>query len=435
VKSRIYMPQIAGLLGLALLVGTVPAWSAELSSSDWPQFRGPTGQGVASSNAAPIRWSESENIAWKTPIPGKGWSSPVVQGNRIWMTTATEEGLSLRAICVDRQSGKLLKDIEVFKLPEPLSINAKNSHASPTPVLEGGRVYVHFGSMGTACLNSQSGEILWTNRDQQVEHKEGPGSSPILYKDLLIFHCDGMDKQYIVALNKQTGKEVWKTARSGVPHPRLEQRKAYCTPLVIEVDGQKQLISPAADRVFAYDPATGREIWKVEYKGFSNVPRPLFNDGQLIICTGFMKPEMWAIRPQAITNDSELQDLSASNVNWKVTSQIPANPSPIWIDGRVYLVSDQGVASCLDAKTGKTIWKERMGGNFSSSLVQIGNRIYFSNETGTTTVIEAGEKFNQLAVNEIDGQIMASLAVLHDGIFLRSDTHLYKIQDGATAAK
>ncbi|MEW4529782.1 PQQ-binding-like beta-propeller repeat protein [Maioricimonas sp. JC845] len=400
----------------------------------WPQFRGPDGQGHVSSDNIPLEFGESENLTWKTAIPGTGWSSPVVLGDQIWMTTALDDGHSLRAVCVSRDDGSILHDVEVFTPAAPCPINTKNSHASPTPVVEPGRVYVHFGTMGTACLDTETGKILWKNESLVLDHKEGPGSSPVLYGDLLIVTCDGMDVQYVTALNKATGEPVWKTERSAPLHNRPDFCKAYATPLIVSIDGKDQLISPGAHQVHGYDPATGDELWHVRYFGFSNVPRPLFDSEseRIYLCTGYLKPQLWAIDPHGEGNVSD------TNVLWKVDKQVPGRPSPILVDGRIYFVHERGVATCVDAETGEIVWRDRMGGNYSASPIAVGNRIYFSSEEGKVTVIEATDEYRILAENQLDAALMASPAVAGDSLFLRTATHLYRFDapaDGRISAR
>ncbi len=418
------MLRASRFVSLGFLSALVVSWSAPsaLADESWTQFRGPTGQGISTATNLPTQWSEEKNIAWKTPIPGRGWSSPVVLGNQIWMTTATDEGHSLRAVCVDFRSGHLLHDVEVFHVDDPVHINAKNSHASPTPCLEPGRLYVHFGTMGTACLSTETAATLWTNNDLKLNHSQGPGSSPVLYRDTLVCTCDGMDVQYVIALDKNTGKQVWKTDRSGTPHASRDHRKAFATPLILPIGGQEQLISPSANQVIAYDPASGSELWKVRYDGYSNAARPVFGGGLLYISTGFDKAQLWAIRPDGAG------DVSSTHVAWKLTKEAPNDPSPAFVDGSLYVVSDAGVATCVAPATGKEIWRHRMGGGFSASLLAAEGRIYFFGESGDTTVIQAGRTYQEVAVNHLEGQIMASPAVVGRAIVLRSDTHLYRIE-------
>ena len=408
----------------------LPAWtsSTALADADWRQFRGPNGQGRAETRGLPLTWSETENIAWKSPIPGKGWSSPVVLGNDIWITTALDGGKSLRAVCVDLDSGAMRHNVEVFTPTEPVSINEKNSHASPSPVIEPGRVYVHFGAMGTACLDAGSGRVLWRNHELVIDHKEGPGSSPILFEDLLIVNCDGQDKQYVVALDKRSGEIVWKTNRSAPFREQADFRKAYSTPIVIQVDGRRQLISAGADQVQSYDPRTGRELWRVRYQGFSNVPVPLFEDGMVYLCTGYTAPELWAIRANGTG------DVTETHVVWKFKRQVPSNPSPVLWEGRIYLAGDRGVATCVDAKTGALVWQERLGDNYTASPICAENRIYFASEGGKVTVVEPGAKFRVLASNLLDGRMMATAAVAGNSLIFRTADHLYCVQRSPGAA-
>ncbi|MGE3317095.1 MAG: PQQ-binding-like beta-propeller repeat protein [Planctomycetaceae bacterium] len=402
--------------------------TADSRAEEWAQFRGPNGQGRSDARGLPLRFSETENVVWKTPIAGKGWSSPVILGNDIWMTTSIDSGKSLRAVCVDLNSGSIKHDVEAFAPKEPLAINEKNSHASPTPVVEQGRVYVHFGAMGTACVDAESGEVLWRNNEHVIDHKEGPGSSPVGFENLLIFNCDGQDKQYVVALHKKDGSLAWSTNRSAPLRAKIDFRKAYATPTIITVDGKhQQLVSTGADQVQGYDPRTGRELWQVRYVGFSNVPIPLFADGLVYLCTGYMTPELWAIKPDGSGNVTE------THVVWKFKKQVPANSSPVYADGRIYFTSDKGVATCIDAKEGTQVWQQRLGDNYSASPLYADGRIYFCNEGGKVTIIEAGPKYKVLATNQLEGRFMASPAVHGKSLILRTDTHLYRIEESTAA--
>ena len=382
---------------------------------DWPEFRGPTGQGLSDESGLPLTWSENRNVRWKTAIPGRGWSSPAIQGDQIWLTTATEEGKSLRAICVDRQSGAILQNIEVFRLNVPGRVNAKNSLASPTPVLDGDRVYVHFGAFGTACI-SQSGKILWRTRLEYDNGQHGPGGSPVLYENLLIVNCDGMSVQYVAALDKWTGGIQWKQYRKA--------SHAYSTPLIVRLADGDQLISAGAFRVVAYEPRTGKEIWHVLYgDGFSNVPRPVFGNGLVFICTGFQQPSLLAIRVDG------RGDVTKSHVIWRRDRGAPLTPSPLLVGEELYLINDNGIATCLDASTGKEHWQQRIGGNHSASPLYADGRIYFLSEDGQSVVIAPGKEFKILATNQLNGQTLASMAVSDGAIFLRSDSHLYCLRN------
>ena len=412
------MIRFAVLLSVALVAPLARA------ADNWPQFRGPSGDGHSDSSHLPLTWSQTENIAWKTPIHDRGWSSPVVWGNQIWLTTATADGHQSFAVCVDRDSGKIVHDVKVFETEQPEHIAAMASYASPSPVIEEGRVYVHFGTYGTACLDTASGSVLWSRRDLKCDHHEGPGSSPILFGKLLIFHVDGRDVQYVIALNKETGETVWKTDRSIDFSPFDRNiRKAFCTPIVIEVGGQLQLISPGAKSLMAYDPNTGQELWRIRYNGWSLTPRPLFGHGLVYFINDYEKPELVAVRPEG---QGELGD---SSVAWKITKAMPSRPSPLLIDDLLFIVNSDGVASCVEAKTGETVWKQRVGGNFSASPVFAEGRIYLCDEGSVTTVIEPSREYKVLAVNKLaDEEMFASPAVTGSSLILRSAGHLYRIE-------
>jgi outer membrane protein assembly factor BamB len=399
------------LVLVSVLIGYSHLRAAE---GEWPQFRGPDGQGHANQQGLPTEWNESENIAWKVRVAGLGWSSPVIAAGQIWLTTALDKGHSLRAVCLDATSGETLHDIEVFHADNPGGIHNKNSYASPTPILDQGRIYLHFGDLGTACLSTE-GQIVWRNNELKYSHGHGPAGSPVLYHDLLIVSCDGTDVQYVAALDKHTGKLRWKTDRNG--------RMAYSTPLVIKVGGADQLVSTGGEQAVAYEPDSGNEIWRVRYDGYSEVPRPVYGQGLVFLATGYDTPWLYAVRPDG------RGDVTESHVEWKLQKGAPLNPSPLLVGEELYLVSDQGIASCLDAKTGDKHWQKRLPGNYSASPLVADDKIYVTNEHGLTTVIEPAKEYRQLAANEIDGQTLASLAVSGKAIFLRSGTHLYRIED------
>ncbi|HEV8316993.1 MAG TPA: PQQ-binding-like beta-propeller repeat protein [Vicinamibacterales bacterium] len=382
---------------------------------DWPQFRGPDGQGHSVEQGLPSDWSESRNVVWKTPIPGLGWSSPVVADGRVWLTAAIgKRDISLRALAFDVETGRELVNAELFRIKRPRDINPKNSWASPTPIVEGDRVYVHFGADGTAALTT-SGEVVWRERFP-YESQHGAGGSPIVYGDLLIFSCDGYDQAFVVALDKRTGKVRWKTPR----HQPASQ--AYSTPLVIRVGERDQVVSVGAFRAAAYDPQSGTEIWRVRYgDGFSNVPRPVYGQGLVFIATGFQEPTMIAVRPDGSG------DVTRTHVAWTLRRGAPHTPSPLLVGEELYVVSDLGIASCLDAKTGAVRWQQRLGGNYSASPVFADGRIYFLAEEGVATVIAPGKEFRKLATSRLDGGMLASMAVSGGSMFIRTDSHLYRI--------
>jgi len=419
------------------------------AETDWPQFRGSGGQGHADSHDLPLHWSETEGIVWKSPIVGRGWSSPVVLQGSIWLTTAIEQhaseqqreeflanslagtspmagalnvaaSVSLRAVEVDLKTGEVLREIELFQLDSSAGIHQLNSYASPTPVIEQGRLYCHFGTFGTACLDTTTGETLW-HRQFRLEHMVGPGSSPVVCGNLVVLTCDGADQQYIVAVDKHSGETAWRTDRPPIRASEGDFRKAFSTPLLIEATGREQLVIPGAQWFVAYDPASGEELWRVDHgRGFSNVPRPVF-DGQLVyLCTGFASDKLLAVRPDGSG------DVSATHVAWHKSGQIPHMSSPLLVDQRIYLISDSGVASCLDT-TGQRIWRDRIAGKYSASPLYADGKIYVCSHAGRTTVFAPGDQYQQLAENDLDGAIMASPAVADGDLLLRTDTHLYRI--------
>jgi len=407
-------------LAFTLTLAAVSGSRDGLRAEEWPEFRGPTGQGHSTERNIPLEWSESRNIAWKTPLPGTGWSSPVVAGGKVWLTAAVKDrnGGSLRALAYDAATGHELVNTEVFRVRSVDPLNPKNTRASPTPILDGDRVYVHFGADGTAALTT-SGEIVWkTKFDYQSQH--GDGGSPALYGDLLILNCDGDDEAFVVAIEKQTGKTRWKTAR------RQPSAQAYSTPLVIRTGDRDELISVGAYRAAAYDPATGREIWRVSYPvrfpdGFSNIMRPVYGAGLLFISGGFNIPSFIAVRPDGTG------DVTRTHVAWTLMRGAPLTPSPLVVGTDLYLVNDSGIALCLDARSGERYWQQRLNGSYSASPVFADGRIYFLSEEGTATVIEPGHQFREVASNRLDGYTLASIAVSNGSIFIRSDTHLYRI--------
>jgi len=409
---------------LAVLAGPVTG------GDNWPEFRGPSGDGHSIATHLPLKWSESENIMWKTAIHGRGWSSPVIWGDQIWMTTAENKGKELYAVCVDRRSGKVVHDIKIFDVAEPQRINALNSHASPTPVIEAGRVYVCFGTYGTACLDTKTAKVIWSRRDLNCDHDMGPGVSPIAYGKLLIVPFDGCDVQFLVALDRKTGKTVWKTRRS-VDYSgfQYDTRKAFCTPRVIEVAGRRQLISPTAKAIIAYNPDTGKELWKVRTTGFSIIPRPLFGHGLLYVVTDCSRPELWALKPGGQGGRTK------ARIVWKARKNMPQRSSLLLIGDLLFGMTHRGHAVCLEAKTGKVVWEQRIGGAYSASPLYADGRIYMFNERRGTTVIQPARKYKVLAANRLDGRIMASPAIAGKAIFLRTDTHLYRIEKKTPPAK
>jgi outer membrane protein assembly factor BamB len=420
-----------------------------LGDDEWPQFRGPGGQGHTEMTGLPLTWSESENVKWKTDIAGEGHSSPVISGDQVWLTTAITAELSaeeqqkrlstlknsnglkivgeltLQAIQIDRESGEIKRQVVLFTIPNPEPKHALNSYASPTPVIAGDRVFFHFGTYGTACIDRTSGEVLWKNDTLKLEHQNGPGSSPAVWQDRVIIHLDGTDTQSIVALDAATGKVVWQTKRSGEMDKTPELQKAYGTPLILEINDRPLVISPAANWVYGYDARDGKEIWKASYGklGFSTVPRPVISEDTVYIATSYMQSRLVAVK---FTGEG---DVTGSHIRWTSDRQIPQKPSLIALGGRLYFVSDQGIVRSLKADSGEEVWFARLDGDYSASPLEAEGRLYFLNQDGVCTVLEAGDAYKELAKNKLAGGFMASPAVAGKALFLRTATSLYRIEE------
>jgi len=398
-----------------------PATAAE---TEWPQFRGPTGQGISAAANVPIEWSATQQVAWKVEIPGRGWSSPVLSKGRLYLTSAVPDAggseVTLHALCLDAADGKVLWDTEVFR-PEPAGLavmHRKNSPASATPIVTDDRLYVHFGHMGTAALDL-TGKVVWRQTGLPYSPVHGNGGSPVLAEGALVFSCDGQKDSFVAALNAATGAVRWQTPRNSISKKQF----AFSTPLAIEVGGAKQIISPGPGLVGAYDVRDGREIWRVDYgQGYSVVPRPVFAHGLLFLSSSFDRPTLYAIKPEGAAGD-----VTATNVAWSLSKGAPHTPSALVLGDEVYFVSDSGIATCADARTGAVHWSERLGGDCSASPFAAEGRIYFQNETGVGTVVKAGKTFEVLAKNELGERTLASSAVADGALFIRSELHLWKI--------
>ena len=403
------------------------AWSRqEVQSAGvgfWPQYRGPHGDGVAAPECdPPIEWSETKNIAWKLDVPGKAWSSPVVWGDRIWLTNASQDGLKMSVLAIDRNTGKILIDRTIFTNESTQKdFHQFNSYGSPTAVCDGKRIYVTFGAYGTAALDAADARVIWERRDLPCNHYRGAGASPILYGNLLIFSMDGFDYQYLVALDRETGKTVWKKDRN-IEYGTNDGdwKKAYSTPHVISVDGKHQVISPAAKAVIAYDPATGDELWKVRYDEHSSAIRPLFDGKHLYISSGFSKAKLLSIRPDG------KGDVTGTHIDWEASRSIGCKPSPVFLAGHLCSLEDRGVLTAMDPKNGEVIWQKRLGGDFSSSPGVAKDRIYCFDEQGKGHVVDKAG--NVLAENSLDAGCLASPAIIGNDLIVRTRTGLYCIR-------
>jgi len=399
----------------------------------WTQFRGPANDGHVTDPGLPTTWSETNNIVWKTEIPHRGWSTPVILNGQVWLTTATLDGHDFYALCLDAETGKILYNERLFHCdnPEPLGNNV-NCYASPSPTIEPGRVYVHFGSYGTACLDTATFKVLWKRDDLPCRHYRGPASSLILFENLLILTMDCVDHQYLVALDKATGQTVWKTNRS-VPWndehltSKLAKdgdlRKAHSTPVIVTINGKLQMLSSGAKATYAYDPRTGKELWRVQHQGaWSAAPLPLYSHGLVLLVTGLGKTELYAVRPDG------QGDVTDTHIVWKFDKGVCKTASPIIVGDLLYMVSDDGFATCVEVATGNPVWRERLGGTYASSPICANGLLYFTNQQGKTTVIKPGRTFEVVAENKLDTGCLASPAVDGKALYLRTKTHLYRIE-------
>ena len=430
----------------ALLLACSTALTLAADDVNWPQFRGPRGDGVSTSTGLPQHWSEQpgdHTLKWQTPIPGRAWSSPVIWGRQVWMTTATEDGRELSVVCVDRDTGKLLQNLKLFDVAKPQFAHKFNTYASPTPVIEEGRLYVSFGSPALACLDTKTGQVIWSRRDFVCNHYRGAGSSPILYGDLFLLDFDGSDHQFIVALDKKTGRTVWQKNRSidykdldpdGQVQSEGDFRKAFATCQVAELQGQPTLLSQGSKAFYAYEPLTGEEIWRVEERtSHSGATRPVIGQGLIFVPSGFSQGQLLAIRPG---KKGEVVDANAAEpgntqlqVVWKGKRSVPKKPSLLLLDNLLFGIDDNGVATCWEADSGQVLWNERIGGNYSAAPLAAEGHIYFFSEEGKTTVVAAERTFKKLAENQLGDGFMASPAVSGKALFLRSRTVLYRLED------
>jgi outer membrane protein assembly factor BamB len=436
----LWKPMIRLAVGLTLVLLRSIVFGQDLN---WPEFRGPLGNGTSSSKGLPLHWSEQQHVGWKVQIHGRGWSSPVIWGNQVWLTTATEGGHQLFAVCVARDNGRIVQDLKLFEVASPQAIHSFNSYASPTPAIEAGRIYVTFGAAGTACLDTKNAEVLWTRRDLECNHFRGAGSSPILHGGLIFLNFDGSDRQYLVALDKTTGQTVWRKDRSidfqdlgpdGKPEMEGDERKAFATCQIAMFDGRTILLSQGSRALYAYEPENGAELWRVEERtSYSGCTRPVVGHGLVFVPSGFASGQVLAIRPgkSGATIDAKTEPPPSTQLQvvWKAKRNAPKKPSLLLVGDLLFGVEDNGVVTCWEAVTGKVVWSERVGGHFSASPIAAEGRVYCFSEEGRTIVFASAREFNKLAENELPDGFMASPAISGKTLFLRTRTALYRIED------
>ncbi len=409
-----------------LLVLCVVLCLASIVRADWPEFRGPTADGIVPAAKLPTVWSQTQNIAWRTELPGEGWSSPIVVGNSVYLTAAVADGSApgkprydLVLLILDVRTGKLKKQVSLFEESNDApKIHGKNSHASPTPVCDGSHIYLHFGHEGTACTDL-TGRVVWKNDSLGYPPVHGNGGAPVVVDNRLIFSRDGKDISEITALDKATGEVVWQTERA----VQVNRQFSFCTPLVLDVDGRRQLILPGSNVVQSVDPETGKEYWRVTYNGYSVIPRPIYESGLVFVCTGFDRPRLLAIDPTGVG------DVTETHLKWQSKTSIPHTPSLVGFDGKIAMISDKGIASCYEARTGKQLWKKRIGGNFSASPILAGHTLYLLNEEGACTVLDVTGAPNRIAVNDLRERTLASPAVAGNDLLIRTSKAIYRIKE------
>jgi outer membrane protein assembly factor BamB len=395
----------------------------------WTHFRGSALVAIVEDGEYPVHWSQAEGVAWKTEIHGRGWSSPVVYGDQVWLTTAPADGHALYAVCIDFESGKVIHDIRVFEPDTVKSIHDVNSYATPTPAIEDGYVYVHFGKYGTACIRTDTGELVWTWDEIRCAHVQGPGSSVILHKEMLILHLEGTDVQWIVALDKHTGREVWRTHRQEAFYAHLAPigKKAYITPIVMEVDGRELLISNGSAVCNAFDVNTGEEVWHIAQGEDSTISMPFHEHGTLYFYTSFVSPAEGSSYCELFAVDPNGQGDISGNILWRVQSPILQLLTPVVKDGLIYTVDSRSLLICIDALTGETVWSEQLRGKYNASPIWANGLVYISSTRGETLVVRAGKTYDLVAENRLDGEIWATPAFVAGSVLLRTSSYLYKL--------
>jgi outer membrane protein assembly factor BamB len=415
------------LLAIVLMLGNQ---TTNAQQENWTHFRGSNLNGISTAAQAPVQWNDSTNIMWKTDIEGKGWSSPIVFGNQVWVTTAIENGKKMLGVCLDINTGKKIYDLNLFQPDTVKTKHSINTYATPTGCIEEGFVYLHFGSYGTACINTTNGDLVWKRTDLKCEHAQGPGSSPILYKNMIILHYEGTDVQFIIALNKRTGETIWKTERPAEVFKPLSPigRKAYITPIIMNVKGEDLLISNGAAACIAYKAETGKEVWRIVEGEDSSVAMPIEENGIVYFFTSFITPkdgekyiDFFAVNPDG------KGDIAKTNVLWKFKYPTFQLLTPLIKDGLIYSVDSRNTLICLDAKTGKELYSKKLKQKYNSSPVYANGNIYFTSQKGETTVIKHGKELQIVAENKLPGEVYATPAFIRNSILFRTDSRLYRI--------
>lgn len=409
------------------------ALAGAIDAADWTEFRGPAGDGNAGDQQLPVEWSEAKGVQWKVPIAGRGWSSPVVIDDQIWVTSATSDGKTLSAECRRLSDGERLWFSDAFAVALPREIHTFNSYASPTPLVDEEHAYLSFGSYGLVAVDRETFEVVWTRRDLPCNHWRGPGSSPIIQETpngrRIFQNYDGYDFQYVICLDAATGETIWRQYR-----PRHfgsddgDRLKAYATPLLITAGGREQLVSPTSYAVFSYDPATGEELWRCRYEQFSTAARPIFDGEFVYVTTGFGKGAVVAVDPTGSG------DVTESHRKWVYEKTMPSKPSPVLHNGILFCLNDKGVLVTLSAETGEALSQMRLGGNYSASpLLGVGGDgqavVYLSDEAGKTLVVTAEADPKTVAENSLDSGVLASLVPVGGTLLLKTTSHLYRIGD------
>ncbi|MEZ6140335.1 MAG: PQQ-binding-like beta-propeller repeat protein [Zavarzinella sp.] len=399
----------------SLLIAAGGMW---VSAADWPQFRGPEGNGIYTGPALPSKWGIDTNVAWVTKVSGSGWSSPIIWNGQVYLTTAvnTDQSLSLRAISFDQKSGKQVLDELLFEIPtgKTARIHSKNSHASSTACAAGDSIVFHFGHNGTACLD-KTGKIVWKREGLYQRPVHGNGGSPIIVNEKVIFSCDAADVQKVVALDLKSGKTVWETPRS----VKAGRTFSFSTPTVLSQGDKTVVLSAGSNMIGAYELETGKEVWKSEFNGYSLIPKPLIHDATVYVATGYDRPQVQAIRIGGTG------DITKTARAWDTNKAAPHTPSMLIVDGNLYMVSDGGILTCLDAKSGEIHWSERIKGKYSASLFAEKGKIYATSEEGNVTIVAPGKNFEVLSEIDLKERTFASFGAVDGALFVRTESKLY----------